>query len=108
MANTYSIRMDEGLYAEMEELPAEQFEALAKSTAGSSSQGWDLTHRGVALTLRKFGNVEYKPADLVGGLLAKAVPSSRHLMKLRAAWEQIHLPSAEDVADIKGMTVRVG
>lgn len=108
MANTYTVKIEANLEAELEEIPAEQFEQLAKSTAGSSSQGWDLTHRGIALSLRKFGEREFKPADLVGGLLNKAVPTTKHMMKLRAAWEQIHLPSAEDVADIKAMTVRVG
>lgn len=102
----HRLTLEGDLTADLRELTAEEFGHLAKLSSSSDSIGWDLTQRGLALSLVRLGDREFKTGDLAAaGMIEKVIPRAKHLMKLRTAWEALHLPSAEDVADTKAMKV---
>jgi len=97
------------LTADLRELTAEEFAHLAKLTAGSETIGWDLTQRGLALSLVRFGDHTFKAGELApSGMLEKTITRPKHLMKLRTAWERLHLPDEGDAAHTKAMTPITG
>lgn len=105
----HRVTIEGELTAELREMTAEEITSLIKMTASSPSAGWDLTQHGVARSLVRFGDRTFKSAELApSGMLEKVVTKAKHLLKLRAAWERLHLPGDEDAADIKAMRVVTG
>ncbi len=109
MDEHHRLTIEGELTADLRELTAEEFAHLAKLTAGSETPGWDLIHRGLALSLVRFGDRSFKTGELApSGMLEKTITRPRHLMKLRAAWERLHLPDERDALDTKAMRVVSG
>lgn len=83
------------------ELTVEEFER-AVALAGERNQGWNLTQHGLRMSIVSDGGKELAYTDLVGTKLGERF-GTRQLLILRAAWEQIHTPSQEDMARVRAM-----
>jgi hypothetical protein len=103
----HTLRVAEGVYAELRELPAEMVSDLIKLCSSSKTPGWDIVSRGLALSLKKYGEQTFEPQDLQGPDLERKIGNSKHYMKIRSAWEFLHMPEEDDLADVKKMTVNV-
>lgn len=105
----FEVHLDSGRKAKLRELPAIEFEGLYKRTSSAGQdQGWELTHHGLRLCLVELDGQRLTPQDLIGKGLSEKVACTRTMMLLRQAWEQIHLPNAEEQAGVRAMTAIEG
>ncbi|MEQ1731088.1 MAG: hypothetical protein ABL982_22190 [Vicinamibacterales bacterium] len=103
----HELELAPGRMVALRELTSEEFEGLFRAVANDPNQNWELTQRGVRLSLIRDGATELEFKLLQGPLLAKRF-SVREMLTLRQAWEAIHLPTPEDQGRVRAMRVAVG
>jgi hypothetical protein len=101
------IELEPGRLVEMRMLTSEQFEQLYLSMGPNANQAWDLTQNGLRRSLVRDGDVELTYKDLMGPQLSQRFDEPAQLLLLRQAWEQMHMPSAEDQARVRAARVVV-
>ena len=102
MGQTYEVEVSPGRTVILRELTAGEFESMYRAEGSGAHATWDLTQRGVRMSLVQDGDEPLTYPALVGEQLNQRF-TTRELLLLRQAWESIHIPSAEDVARVRGM-----
>lgn len=104
----YDLEIEPGRVVRFRELTAEEFESIVTGINNDEpGAGWKITQAGLRRSLIRDGAEELDFQKLVGAQLARRF-RTKQLMMLRAAWDSVHLPNAEDQARVRAMKVVVG
>lgn len=103
MGNLYEIEVEVGRVVTFRELTVDEFETVVRTT-GDKNAGWELTQAGLRRSLVRDGAEVLDYQKLVGAQLGKRF-STRQLLMLRTAWEQVHVPGEEDLSRVRAMKV---
>lgn len=100
MATLYEVDLPGDRVVVLRELTAGEFEAIYRAEGGKPTMDWELTQRGIRMSLVQDRGEALSYTQLTGSLLTDRF-STREMLLLRQAWERIHLPSQEEVARVR-------
>lgn len=103
----YEIELEPGRVVVLRELTTGEFESVFRAVASDPNQGWELTQRGLRMSLVRDGETELEYKALAGGQLTQRY-TVRQMLLLRQAWEAIHLPTAEEQSRVRAMRAVTG
>ena len=102
MATTYEVPLPGERVVLLREMTAGEFELMWRAEGDKPGASWEVTQRGLRMTIAAIDGEEVTYADLVGDNLNQRF-SVKELLLLRQAWESLHMPSQEDIARVRGM-----
>lgn len=105
MGATFELEVSKGRVIVLKELGAEEFGQVVDQAGGvNPSTEWKLVNFGLMRSIVKDRNEELSYQTLMGPQLERRF-TTKEILLLRAAWQQIHLPSEEDGTRVREMRV---
>jgi hypothetical protein len=105
VATTHEIDIEPGRTVAIREMTVEEL-ANAVQRVGEKNVAWHLPMEGLRSSLVQDGGTRLTYQDLLGGKLGDRF-TAKQLLVMRALWEQVNLPSAEDLAVVHAARVVV-